>query len=166
MADEPCFESDDPELAGRDSAASPRPEVPWSSLDFDLERDHKLDRREGVLPVREDTERPFARLARTSTPSEALRSILQVRCRVSSSSLYPKRAGYKRARGYTRQPANLTEGATRREWRKDGRGSTQVRQNEGNGCEQVEYGLWWSDGRLKSPGPWRKSHHYSRRELV
>lgn len=79
MADEACFESDDPELAGRDSAASPRLEAPWSSLDLDLERDHKLDRREGVLPAREDAKRPFARLARTSTPSEALRSILQVR---------------------------------------------------------------------------------------
>lgn len=79
MAGEACFESDDPELAGRDSAASPRSEVPWLSLDLDLESENRLDRCDGVLPLREDAKRPFARLARTSTPSEALRSMLQIR---------------------------------------------------------------------------------------
>lgn len=111
MAGEACFESDDPELAGRDSAASPRPEAPWLSLDLNLERDHMLGCREGVLPVREDAKRPFARLARTSSPSEALRSILQMRCWVSRQ--YPPSArGFESGRNYEQLAAKPIEGAT------------------------------------------------------
>lgn len=111
MAGEACFESDDPELTGRDSAASPGPEAPCLSLDLDLERDHTLGRREGVLPAREDAKRPFARLARTSTPSEPLGSILQMRCWVYRQ--YPPSArGLESGRDNEQMAVKPIEGAT------------------------------------------------------